>query len=203
LQALLASEAHSQPYREVLATVQRDVAGRPCPVVAIVGLVEQESTAHVAAALGTLLARTQPKATLLIEAYPAHRLAERYGLSQASGLAETLAGRTERAKAIAATSHPQLDVMPFGQATAEQAQLLPPAFAAELGQLKTSHGAIVLDAGSLSNPWSLAASQAADAVYLVVRVGDTSAEYATSCVHRFRAAGGKLTGCIAVGAVAS
>jgi Mrp family chromosome partitioning ATPase len=203
LQTLLASEAHSRPYRELLATVQRDVAGRSSPVVAILGLEEQESTPHVAAALGTLMAGIQPKATLLIEAYPAHRLAERYGLSQAIGLAETLAGRTERAKAIAATSHPRLDVIPFGQATAEQAHLLPPALAAELVHLRTMHGAVVIDAGPLSSPWALAASRAADAVYLVVRVGDTSAEYATSCVQRFRAAGGKLTGCIAVGAVAS
>jgi Mrp family chromosome partitioning ATPase len=72
---------------------------------------------------------------------------------------------------------------------------------AELARTRATHGAAVIDAGSLSSPWALAASQAADVVYLVVRVGDTSAEHATSCVHRFRTSGGKLTGCIAVGAI--
>lgn len=200
LRALLSSEAHSRPYRDLLATVSRGVVGKLCPVVAIVGLDEQDATAHVAAALSTLFADQQTKTTLLIEANPARNLSRFFGLSPASGLAEILAGRAQRSGAVAATSHPRLDLLPFGQATAEQAQLLPQVLAAEIAQLRTMHGSAVIDAGSLSSPWALTASQAADAVYLVVRVGNTSAEFASACVQTFRAAGGKLTGCIAVGA---
>jgi MinD-like ATPase involved in chromosome partitioning or flagellar assembly len=181
--------------------VRRDVAGKTTPVIALVGLEDQESTEHVTAALGTLLAGQQTKTVLLIEANPAHCLAKRYGLPHASGLTEMLAGRTERPETIAPTSHEQLDLLPFGQATEEQARLLPVALSAELAHARTTHGAVVIDAGPLSSPWAIAASKAADAAYLVVRVSDTSAEYATSCVHRFRASGGKLTGCIAVGAI--
>jgi Mrp family chromosome partitioning ATPase len=201
LQALLSNEAHSRPYRDLVAMVRRDVAGKTTPVIAIVGLEGQESTEHVTAALGTLLAGQQTKTVLLIEANPARCLAKRYELPHASGLTEMLAGRTERSKAIAPTSHEQLDLLPFGQATEEQARLLPPALSAELAHARTTRGAVVIDAGPLSSPWAMATSQAADAAYLVVRVSDTSAEYATSCVHRFRASGGKLTGCIAVGAI--
>lgn len=201
LQGLLSNEAHSRPYRDLVAMVRRDVAGKATPVIAIVGLEGQESTEHVTAALGTLLAGQQTRTVLLIEANPARCLAKRYGRQQANGLTEMLAGRTERPKAIAPTSHEQLDLLPFGQATEEQARLLPPALSTELVQARTTHGAAVIDAGPLSSPWAIAASKAADAAYLVVRVGDTSAEYATSCVHRFRGSGGKLTGCIAVGAI--
>jgi Mrp family chromosome partitioning ATPase len=201
LQGLLTNEAHSRPYRDLLAMVQRNVGGKTTPVIAVVGLEGQEATEHVAAALGTLLAGQRSKPVLLIEANPARCLAKRYGLPHSNGLTELLAGRTERPNAIAPTSHEKLDLLPFGQATEEQARLLPPALPAELAHARSSQGAAVIDAGPLSSPWALAASQAADAVYLVVRVSDTSAEYATSCVHRFRAAGGKLTGCIAVGAI--
>jgi Mrp family chromosome partitioning ATPase len=201
LHSLLTSDAHSRPYHDLLAMVQRDVAGRTSPAIAIVGLEGQESTEHVAAALGTLVAAQLARPTLLMEANPARGLAKRYGLPHACGLTEMLAGRTERPKAIAPTSHQQLDLMPFGLATEEQARLLPAALSAELARTRATHGAAVIDAGSLSSPWALAASQAADVVYLVVRVGDTSAEHATSCVHRFRTSGGKLTGCIAVGAI--
>lgn len=199
IRALLADEAQARPYRELLATVQRDVASRLSPVVAIVGLDDQDATAHVAAALGTVLAESQVKTTLLIDGNPARSVTQRYHQAQATGLAESLAGWSKWTAAIAPTSHPQLDLLPFGQATAEQAQRLPQALAAEIGLLRSSFAAAVIDAGPLSSEWALAASQAADAVYLVVRVGDTSAEYATACVQRFRAAGGKLTGCIAVG----
>lgn len=206
LRGLLASEAHSRPYRDLLAIVQRDVAAQATPVIAIVGLEGQDSTAHVAAALGALLADElladeQTKPILLLEANPAGSLAKRYGLSHASGLAELLAGRIERSKAVALTSHQQLELLPFGLATEEQARLLPAALSAELAHSRTTHAAAVVDAGPLSSAWALAACQAADAAYLVVRVGDTSAEHATSCVQRFRAAGGKLTGCIAVGPI--
>jgi Mrp family chromosome partitioning ATPase len=201
LQALLRNEAHSRPYRDLVAMVRRDVAGKATPVIAIVGLEDQDSTEHVTAALGTLLAGQQTKTVLLIEANPARSLANRYGLPHANGLTEMLAGRTERPKAVAPTSHQQLDLLPFGQATEEQARLLPPALSAELAHARTTRGAVVIDAGPLSSPWAIAASKAADAAYLVVRVSDTSAEYATSCVHRFRASGGRLTGCIAVGAI--
>lgn len=199
IRGLLADEPQARPYRDLLATVQRDVAGRPSPVVAIVGLDDQDATAHVAAALGTVLAGLQPKTTLLIDGNPARSVTQRYNQPQATGLAESLAGWSKWTAAIAPTSHPQLDLLPFGQATAEQAQRLPQALAAELALLRSSFAAAVIDAGPLSSDWALAASQAADAVYLVVRVGDTSAEYATACVQRFRAAGGQLTGCIAVG----
>jgi Mrp family chromosome partitioning ATPase len=198
LHGLLASAAHSQPYRDMLAMVQRDVAGKATPVIAIVGLEGQESTEHVTAALGTLLAEQAGPETLLIEANPKRPLAQRYGTLQAAGLTELLAGRTERSTAIFPTSHEKLALLSFGLATEEQARLLPRALSAAVRQIRTDH-AVVIDAGPLSSPWAMAASQAADAVYLVVRVGDTSAEHATGCVERFRAAGGKLTGCIAVG----
>jgi Mrp family chromosome partitioning ATPase len=201
LRGLLASEAHARPYRDLLAMVQRDVAAKTMPLIAIVGLDDQQSTAHVAAALGTLFADRQTTPALLLEANPAGSLAQRYALPHAIGLTELLAGRAERSQAIAPTSHQQLDLLPFGQATEEQARLLPAVLPAELARVRAAHSACVIDAGPLSSPWALAASQAADAVYLVVRVGDTSAEFATSCVQRFRASGGKLTGCIAVGTI--
>ena len=199
LRGLLASDAHVRPYRDMLAMVQRNVAGRATPTIAIIGLDGQDSTEHVAAALGTLMAEQAGKATLLIEANPVRSLARRYEALQATGLAELLAGRVERAKAILPTSHERLDLLPFGLATPEQASLLPSALSTALQHLRTTYAAAVIDAGPLSSPWAMAASRSVDAAYLVVRVGDTSAEHATGCVERFRAAGGKLTGCIAVG----
>lgn len=201
LRALLASEAHARPYREMLAMVKRDVTEKTTPIIAIVGLDDQESTEHVAAALGTLLAEQAERPTILVEANPARPLARRYAALQATGLTELLAGRIDPSTATAPTSLERLDLLPFGLATPEQARLLPAALTAALSPIGKTHAAAVLDAGPLSSPWAMAASQAADAVYLVVRVGDTSAEHATGCVHRFRAAGGKLTGCIAVGAL--
>jgi Mrp family chromosome partitioning ATPase len=199
LRALLASEAHARPYREMLAMVQRDVTGQTAPIIAIVGLDGQESTEHVAAALSTLLAEQSERPTALVEANPARTLAKRYESLQSTGLTELLAGRIERSAATVPTSHERLDLLPFGLATPEQARLLPAALSAAIEQVRQTHAAAILDAGPLSSPWAMAASQAADAVYLVVRVGDTSAEHATGCVQRFRATGGKLTGCIAIG----
>lgn len=201
LRGLLASAAHAQPYQEMLAMVQRNLTGKPAPTIAIVGLDGQDSTEHVAAALGTLLAdqANQAEPTLLIEANPQRSLARRYGALQSTGLMELLAGRVERSAAVRPTSHERLDVIPFGLATQEQARLLPSALSSALQHVRGKSVAAVIDAGPLSCPWALPASQAAHAVYLVVRVGDTSAEFATGCVERFRAAGGKLTGCIAVG----
>jgi MinD-like ATPase involved in chromosome partitioning or flagellar assembly len=183
----------------MLVMVQRNLAGKATPVVAIVGLDGQDSTEHVTAALGMLFAEQAPHAVLLIEANPKRSLSQRYGALQSTGLSELLAGRVERSAAILPTSHERLDLLAFGLATQEQSQLLPPALSAALQNVRSTQAAAVIDAGPLSSPWALPASQAADAVYLVVRVGDTSAEYATGCVERFRAAGGKLTGCIAVG----
>jgi Mrp family chromosome partitioning ATPase len=198
LASLLNSGPQAASFRELLAAVERDTAGKQRPVVAIVGLDEQDSTGLVAAALATLLG--EKESTLLVEAHPHGRdIARRFGLSETIGLCESLSGRAAGDHNIAPTSEQRLGVLAFGRATSSQAQLLPPALPALMSQLRSRFGRTVIDAGPLLGAWAAAASQTADAVYLLVRLGNASAEHAVSCVQRFRASGGKLTGCVALG----
>jgi Mrp family chromosome partitioning ATPase len=196
LLSVLSDPVQSSPYQQLQAAVARDTSVSSAPVVAIVGLDERFETGQVAAALATLLAKAQR--TLLIEANPERDLSRMYGTPDATGLSESLAGRADRHAVVAATSQERLHLLPFGQASAEQAHLLPQGLGIEIAELRTSHAATVVDAGAISSSWALATSQAADAVYLIIRLGKTTTESAASTVQRFRAAGGKLTGCIAI-----
>lgn len=197
--ALLADKERSAAFRDLLQAVRQDTRGAAAPVVAVVGVDEHDPTARVASVLATLMAEERDRRVLLVEANPTGKsISSIYGLSTAVGLTEALAGRAGERCAVAPTAHQRLDILPFGQANGIEAQLLPSALPSELAQRRAGYGAIVIDAGLLTSDWAQVASQSADAVYLLVRVGETAAAYATNSVYRFRAAGGKLTGCIAV-----
>jgi Mrp family chromosome partitioning ATPase len=201
LAALVTSSAQAAPFRDLLAVVERDTTGKQRPIIALVGLDEQDATGLVAAALATLSVKNQ--SVLLVEANPHGReLAKRFAAAEAIGLCESLSGRTVRDDNIVPTSQQNLDLLPFGRATSAQAELLPPSLPPVLSQLRGRYDRTLIDAGPLSGPWAAVVSQAADAVYLLVHLGDTSAEHAVRCVERFRAAGGKLHGCIALGSSA-
>jgi Mrp family chromosome partitioning ATPase len=184
-------------FRDLLSSIERDVAATSRPIVAIVGLEERDATARVAAALGTLWSAAG-RNTLLIEANAQHDLAKRYGLPHARGLCEALAARTPPREAVAPTSRELLDVLPLGRATPVNDVAWTASLLNELRGNPSHYDAIVVDVGALSSPWAIALSQGASAVYLVVSLGDASAESATASVERFRSAGGQLKGCIAV-----
>ena len=198
--AALDDAANAATYRQLLTAAQHDTSGVKSPVIVIAGIDRGVASGFISAALGTLLARESQQSVLFIDAHAdAPTVANRYGLGDAMGLCESLAGRTARQSVIASTSLEALRVLPFGQASPLQAQRLPQSLAAEIERLRADYSAIVIDAGALSSPWALAAAAAADAVYLLVQLGETPAEQAEECVASFRAAGGKLTGCIALG----
>jgi Mrp family chromosome partitioning ATPase len=200
IRAALDDAASSATYRQLLNAARHDSSGVKSPVIVIAGVDSRDASGFIAAALGTLLAREAHNSVLLIDAHAdAPSIAHRYGLAPAKGLCESLAGRANRQSVIARTSLEALHVLPFGQASPHQAQQLPQSLAAEIELLKPEYGAILIDAGALSSDWALAAAKAADAVYLLVRLGETPAEQAEASVANFRAAGGKLTGCIALG----
>jgi len=197
--ALLADATRSAPYRNLVQAVKRDTSTIVSPIIAIVGIDECDATGFVAASLASLLVEQASRSLLLVEANPhQRRLAALYGARQAVGLCESIAGRCEESGVILRTSLERLNLLPFGQASTAEAQLLPQGLPSEIRRLHLRHGAMVLDAGPLTSAWALAASQAADAVYLLIRLGDTAAEYAATSVNRFRTAGGKLTACVAM-----
>jgi Mrp family chromosome partitioning ATPase len=197
LAAVLANEEMGQQFRELLAAVQRDVTGITLPIVAIVGLEERDATERVAAALGTLWSAAGNR-TLLIEANSRRELARRYGLSHSQGLREALSSRRQPRDAIVTTSGERLDFLLLGSATGAPDITWTPALLADACGSPSRYDSLVLDLGSLSSPWAIELSRLASAVYLVVSLGDASAELATASVERFRAAGGQLKGCIAV-----
>ena len=200
ISAALDDAAGAATYRQLLTAARHDTMGVKTPVIVIAGIDRGLASGFIAAALSTLLARESQQSVLFIDAHAdAPTVANRYGLGDAMGLCESLAGRAARQSVIASTSLKALRVLPFGQASPLQAQRLPQCLAAEIELLKADYTAIIIDAGALSSSWALAAAAAADAVYLLVQLGETPAEQAEECVARFRAAGGKLTGCIALG----
>ncbi len=200
---LVADANRSEPYLKLIGAIAKETAAVRLPVITLLGVEERDATSFVAAVVATLIAQQRECKVLLMEANArTGQFAERYGLEDAVGLSELLAGRASHAEVVAATSSPNLDVLPFGQANAAQSKLLPVILKDELADMRTAYGATILDGGPLASDWALAASQAADATYLLVRLNDTSAETATARVNRFRSLGGRLTGCIAIGETA-
>lgn len=200
IRAALEDVATSATYRQLLTAARHDTSRVKTPVIVIAGIDNRDASGFITAALGTLLAREAQNSVLLIDAHEdSPTIAQRYGLGPAMGLCESLAGRADRRSVIANTSLAALRVLPFGLASPHQAQQLPQSLAAEIELLKPEYSAILINAGALDSAWALAAAKAADAVYLLVRLGETPAEHAEATVASFRAAGGKLTGCIALG----
>jgi Mrp family chromosome partitioning ATPase len=204
LLTLLADQQQSAPLRKLLQAAIHDTQHIATPVIMLVGVDNGDQTATLAAALALLLAEKGPRAILAIEADPEQkRLSALFGRADTVGLSELLSGRAERGEAVVTTSQQRLDLLVFGQASSSQSQLLPEGMLVEIESLRSQFGGIVIDAGSLSSNWARASSLAADAVYLLVRLGETAAESAAASVNRFRASGGKLTGCIAIGSDAT
>lgn len=198
--AVLGDSARCAPYQNLIGAVARDTAASRLPIISILGIDERDATSFVAATLATLIAEQRECKVLLIEANArSGQISDRYGLGDPLGLSELLAGRADESRVLLPTSHRNLDIVPFGQANAAQSKLLPAVLKDELALLRSHYGSTVIDGGPLASDWALAASQSADAAYVLVRLNETSAEEATRQVARFRAAGGKLTGCIAVG----
>jgi Mrp family chromosome partitioning ATPase len=196
---ILADVRSSSPYRNLLQAVKRDTQAIAAPVVALIGLDDHDSTAFVTACLGALFSEEEGRRVLLVEAHGTnHRLASLYGVPHAVGLCEHLAGRLERGQAVVPTSQRELSVLPFGQPHAPQLPQLVGGLEGRLHSLRGEYGLVLVDAGPLATPWALAASRSADVTYLLVRLGEALAESAVAEVNRFRAAGGKVSGCIAI-----
>jgi Mrp family chromosome partitioning ATPase len=195
---VLADNRSAGPYRDWLQALLRATDHIDSAVVALMSLEADENSAFVAASLGSLLCEEADRRVLLLEGHGASReLGAIFHASHREGLCEMLARQAKFNDLRTTTSQPRLTLLPFGKSPAVEFSHLLVGLGAAVNELRDEFDAVVIDAGPLNTPWSLAAARTADVVYLLVQLGQTPAELAVSELKRFRASGGKVSGCIA------
>ena len=141
------------------------------------------------------------KQVLIIDAgFPDRAMTEGCGLSRESGLAEVTKGRIPWQQAVRSLATPGVCVLPAGRIPPPPATVMAERLAAALADLTSQWDLVLIDAGSINESIAVGVASASAAVYLVVRLGESTTAAAEEAVQKLHAAKTNLRGCIVTNA---
>ena len=150
--------------------------------------------------LAPALAQRVQGEVLLVDANVRHPdLAAQFGLEATCGLSDVLRGTTTWSDAVRPTAVPRLSLLPGGRVEAGESTAIERSDPGPLfGELSRRYALILVDAASLAHPEAASIVRCSDSVYLVTRLGQSTARLVREAAQAIQGCRGRLAGCIAV-----
>jgi protein-tyrosine kinase len=167
----------AEQYRALRTRLTHSDHATPINVILVTSPGRREGKSLTAANLSLTMAQDFQRRICVVDADLRHsRLHSFFGLSEAPGLADVLAGRASLAEALVHLEDQQITVLPAGQPSAHPAELLGSAIMRQtIETLRSQFDRVIIDApptGPLADLGILA--PLVDSVVLVVRAGVTT-----------------------------
>jgi Mrp family chromosome partitioning ATPase len=118
----------------------------------------------------------------------------------AGGLIDVLAGRTEWYTAVSATRNPRVVLLPAGTRAPTAALPAEGRVRSVIEQFKARFDIVLIDGGSIQNPFATLLARSCDACYVMLTLAQTRQRAVNDTLQRLRQAGGRVSGCILAGA---
>ena len=167
----------AEQYRALRTRVAHADHGAPVNVILITSPGRREGKSLTAANLGLTMAQDFQRRICVVDADLRHsRLHTLFGLSDAPGLADVLAGRATLADALTGLEDQQITVLPAGQVPAHPAELLgSSAMRRTIQTLRAQFDRVIIDAPPAAPLADIGIlTPLVDSVLLVVRAGVTT-----------------------------
>ncbi len=166
----------------------------------IAGVPSDNHAADVAGLFARELANRFRGKTLLVDADGEHKvLSQRFAAVGERALADILIDQLPPRRAILPSLVPNLDVLPYGDASPTRRTLEPTRVRLLIDGLKKSHAYVIVSAGGCQDIVTETLARCCDATYLVLQLGKTERLQAAATESYFAHAGARLMGAIVTG----
>jgi len=187
-----------EAYGLLLVSLVLGQNGNPVHVVAITTAHEGGGTTTTALNLGMMVARTGRKSLIIDANLRKPDMHTAFGVEQAPGLAEVLAGTKQAGEAVRPTSIPNLSILPAGKpGVPPQALLVPQRLEAIVADLRGKYEFIVVDTPSvLKYPDTLNLARITDGTVLVVPADGSSRRAQQEARRRLERVDARILGAV-------